>query len=463
MAFLVIITLSFFFAANTLTDYVSDYLFKQRIRQDSISVERLASTVAPLFASAQEEQLSKTLSESSGELGGRLLVLDMDGKIQFDAYSAMMGQRLPLPEVASLLSGVPQAFGIYRTDPALLGSGHVACCGSLLVGSRGNLGMLLLISDMDGMIRSLENVRSELLLIFGVVALLAVLAVVLFSHILTRPLTSLTEAIRSMGRGDFSARAPVRGLGEIRRLAENYNDMAEKLEHLDQDRSAFVSNASHELKTPMASMKVLIENMIYQPDMPEEIRTDFLQGVNEQIDRLSHIVTGLLELTRMDSHRTSLNMCDVDFSSLLSDAVRLMEPAASTRSQHIESVITPGLQVSGDPDRLMEIATNLIDNALKYSWDGATVQVRLTQKQKKLYFSVEDNGVGISPDDQKHIYDRFYRVDKARSRDTGGTGLGLSIVRQLVSMHGGEITLDSTLGKGSVFTVILPLKNRKEA
>ena len=456
LVFLIIIGLSFAFAATRLTDYVSDYLFKQRIRQDSLSVERLATTLAPLFASAQEEALTESLASASGELGGRLLVLDMDGKVQFDAYTAMLGRRLPLPEVANLRAGASTSWGIYRTDRETLGSEYVACCGSQLIGPQGVQGMLLLISDVDEIMQSLETVKQELLVVFGVVALLAVLSVVLFSHILTRPITLLTRTIQTMGKGDLTVRAPLEGAGEIRRLAKSYNDMAQQLEDLDSDRNAFVSNASHELKTPMASMKVLLETILYQPEMPEAMRNEFLGDMNHEIDRLTKIVTDLLELTRMDNHQLKLNMTDVDLTYSVKEVIRLLEPVAVARGQQILLRATQSFHVQGDADRLKEIATNLIDNALKYSPDGANVVVSLNQKQKKVFFSVRDHGVGISEDDQKRIFDRFYRVDKARSRETGGTGLGLSIVKQLVYLHGGEITVDSTPGSGSVFTVILP-------
>ncbi len=454
VVFLAIIGLSFLFVANRLTNYVSDYLYQQRIRQDSISVERLATTFAPLFQSDKSDALSESLASSSSELGGRLLVLDTDGKIQFDAYTSLMGTRLALPEVSSILEGNNQAWGIHQRDGS-----YVACCASRMIGTNGPVGVLLFIADVNELFASLETVQHELTLVFAVVAFAALLAAIVFSHVLTRPITALTRTIQRMGKGDLSVRAPVQGSGEIRELAVSYNIMAEQLESLDQSRNQFVSNASHELKTPMTSMKILLESVIYQPEMPAELRTEFLTDIDHELDRLTHIVTDLLELTRMDSQQLTLSVETVDFSSVVHESIHMLEGTAATRSQTLKARVVPGITVSGDPAKLKQITTNLIDNALKYSQDHTEVTVSLHISGKKAILEVEDHGVGISQEDLKHIFERFYRVDKARSRDTGGTGLGLSIVRQLVTLHGGDIDVLSHPGKGSVFIVSLPLQS----
>ena len=458
LVFLAIIGVSFAFSATRLTNYVSEYLYQQRIRQDSISVERLATTVAPLFQSAQSDALTETLKSSSNELGGRLLVLDNDAKIQFDSLSALMGTRLQLPETLAILSGEPQSYGLHalQEGSALTGN-YIACCASSIIGTKGNLGILVYIADVDEMMASLELVRRELRLVFSLVAVAAILAAAFFLYLLTRPVLALTNTIQKMGRGDLSVRAPVTGSGEIRNLAENYNAMAEQLESLDCSRNQFISNASHELKTPMTSIKLLLENVIYQPDMPAELRSEFLQDINHEIDRLTHIVTDLLDLTRMDNHQMKLDLAEVNLSELITESVRMLSPAAEKRSQKILTEIAPDIVLQGDQDKLKQIATNLIDNALKYSPESSYITVSLSAKGKKAAFSVADHGIGISEDDQKHIFERFYRVDKARSRETGGTGLGLSIVRQLVNLHHGDISVESAPMKGSTFTVTLPL------
>ena len=312
------------------------------------------------------------------------------------------------------------------------------------------------------MMDSLENVQRQLVTVFILVAVIALFIALIFSNVLTKPITTLTRSIQKMGKGDLSVRVQVKGSGELRELARSYNAMAEQLESLDKSRNQFVSNASHELKTPLATMKILLENLLYDPEMPQEIRTEFMNDLNHEIDRLTAIVTDLLTLTRMDGKKLELHPESLDLSELAAESVRLLQPTAAKRHQALLTRIQPGVMIRGDRSKLGQVIYNLTENALKYTADNGRIAVTLMQKNKSAVLSVQDNGVGIPPEDLPHIFDRFYRVDKARSRETGGTGLGLSIVRQLVELHGGRVTVDSEFGHGSTFTVELPLQQKED-
>ncbi len=465
VSLLAVIIASFLFTQNRLTGFVRDYLYHQRIRQDSLSVERLAATVAPLLQSAQTDALNETISAAGSELGGRILVLDPDGKVQFDSFTRLEGTRLALPVVVSILAeGEQQAYAIYRrTGPDVDPSGddsRVSYCAVRLTGSEGDLGVLVYASPVAEMLNSLAEVERQVGLVFLAAALIAVLLTGLFSRLLTRPINDLTKTIQKMGKGDLSVRANVRGNDEMRTLAENYNVMAEQLESLDQSRSQFVSNASHELKTPLTTMKILLENVLYQPDMPREMQEEFLGDMNHEIDRLSNVVGDLLTLSRMDSHKMELHWKRVNLSETVNETIHLLLPQADRRGQHLESRVTPGILMNGDASKLSQIVYNLTENALKYTGDGGRIVVTLVERGKNAILTVRDNGIGIPAEDVGHIFERFYRVDKARSRETGGTGLGLSIVRQLIQLHGGEITVSSRQGEGSEFTVRLPLEGK---
>ena len=422
---------------------------------------------APFFASAQMEELQTLLDDAAAEMGGRLLVVDKDGKVQADTFGLLYGTRQPLPEVIAILTeGEALSYGIHQLDSAALSGtaeDYAAYCAASLTLAGDTLGAVLYVSPVQALVDSINAVRRQLWSVFLIVAIAAAIAAVLFSRVITRPIIALTRTIRKMGKGDLSARVQVRASGEMRDLADSYNAMAEEIEHFDQSRSQFVSNASHELKTPLTTMKILLENLIYQPDMPAELRGEFMQDMNHEIDRLTNVVTDLLTLTQADSHQTPLQIERVDLSALVEDALHLLRPAADKRDQALNAAIAPGLLTECDPGKIRQIVTNLVDNALKYTPDGGEVTVRLTDQGETVALSVTDNGVGIPDDDQAHIFDRFYRVDKARSRATGGTGLGLSIVRQMVSMHGGEISVASAPGKGSTFTVTLPKRREAEA
>ena len=270
----------------------------------------------------------------------------------------------------------------------------------------------------------------------------------------------MIRAIQKMARGDFSARAPEKGSGEIRRLAETFNSMSEKIETLDVTRNQFVANASHELKTPLASMKVLLESLIYQPDMDKGLRTEFLQDINREIDRLSAIVSDLLTLVRMDAGSVKLTREKLTLQDLIEENRHRLDPMARKRRQELVIDIKDPCEMNADKGKMNQVIYNLMENAIKYTQEGGRIVVTLDRTTRNAVLSVKDNGPGIPQDAIPHIFDRFYRVDKARSRETGGTGLGLSIVRQMVLLHGGTIRAESQEGQGSDFIVELPVNGQ---
>ncbi|MBQ8654150.1 MAG: HAMP domain-containing protein [Clostridia bacterium] len=464
LAFLLIVGVSFAVMASSLTNLVSNYLYEQRIRQDSLSVEKLASTAAPLLASARTSALHETIVTASGDMGGRVLLVDADGKVQADSYALLSGTRLQLPEVLAILNGgESSAWGIHTMQESTLESdpsSYVAVV-SAAMELNGRTGALVLVSPVQEMMESLARVQERLITVFLAVAGVALTVALVFSQIITRPISSLTSSIRKMTKGDLSVRTRVRGSGELRELAESYNAMAAQLESIDHSRNQFVSNASHELKTPMATMKILLESMMYQPDMPKELQQEFMQDMNHEIDRLTSIITDLLTLTQNDDHSLSLKLEPVDVSALTEETLRLLQPSAEQRALTLEGSIQPDITMQADSSKLGQVIYNLTENALKYTPDGGHVSVMLYTEDSTLILMVADDGVGIPQADLSHIFDRFYRVDKARSRETGGTGLGLSIVRQMVTLHGGTVSVNSKPGEGSLFTVRLPM-NKKE-
>ncbi len=444
--------------AALLTGLVSDTLYAQRTRQASLSAEKLAASAAPFFASADLAGTEELLLDAAADVQGRALLIDATGKVQYDTLSLLEGTRTAVPEVIAVLGGSDsRAYGIHPLTEEE-DSEYAALCAAAMVQDGEIIGAVLLSTPVTELREAILNVEKQLLSVFACVAAAALIAALIFAVMFTAPVKALTSAIRRMGKGDLSARVRVRASGEFRELAESYNTMAEKIENFDRSRSQFVQNASHELKTPLATMKILLENLIYQPDMPPELRAEFMQDMNHEIDRLSGIITDLLTLTQMDSQASALKQETVNLTELCMETVHALQPTAEKAGLTLRMDIAAGVTLTGDSSKLSQVVYNLIDNAVKYTPEGGTVTVTLTAGRTEAVFSVQDDGIGIPEGDVKHIFDRFYRVDKARSRATGGTGLGLSIVRQMVQLHSGEIAVMSSPEKGSLFTVTLPLR-----
>ena len=463
LAFFLIVGLSFFVAATSLTGMVSEYLFEQRQRDDILKTKKLALAAAPFFQSVSANELNELLEENAASMDGRLMLIDNDGKIQYDTFQNLCGQRIRVDEVLRILTGEEtQDYGTHAPGRAAVeemsgdtDAEYVAYSAYEMAGSQGRIGVALYVSRVQGLMDSVNTVRVQLLRVFAVIAVTALVVALFLSRVLSNPITAVSRTMRKMGKGDLSVRVPVRGSGELRELAENYNTMAAQLESLDKTRNQFVSNASHELKTPLATMKILLESMIYQPDMPSEVREDFMKDMNHEIDRLTGIVTDLLVLTRMDN-REDMKRDIVDMSKLTRETVRLLMPVAEQNRQTLKEDIQDDLYLYGDRSKLNQILYNLTDNAIKYTPEEGTISVSLHEENDSIVWRVKDNGVGIPEEDQDHIFERFYRVDKARGRETGGTGLGLSIVKQMVRMHDGTVSVHSEPGKGSEFTVTFP-------
>ena len=463
LAFFLIVGVSFFVAATTMTGMVSTYLFEQRKRDDTMKTEKFAQKAAPLFQSVSANELNDLLEENAATMDGRLILIDNDGKIQYDTFEMLCGQRIGVDEAIRILAGEKvQDSGIHAPGKAVAeamsgesDTDYVAYSACQMDGYQGPIGVVLFVSRVKSLMDSLDQVRMQLLRVFAVIAVAALVFALILSRLLTNPITAVSRTMRKMGKGDLSVRVPVKGSGELRELAENYNTMAAQLESLDKTRNQFVSNASHELKTPLATMKILLESMIYQPDMPAEVREDFMKDMNHEIDRLTGIVTDLLVLTRMDNSE-DMKRDTVNMSELTRETIRLLTPAAEQHKQTLTEDVEEDLFLYGDRSKLSQILYNLMDNAIKYTPEKGLIHVSLKQEESSIVWHVRDNGIGIPPEDQEHIFERFYRVDKARGRETGGTGLGLSIVKQMVKMHDGTISVRSDPGKGSEFVVSFP-------
>ena len=466
--------MSFYLVTTSTIRLVGDSLFEDAVRAGMTSVAELSATLGERIGKESADAFYERLLQAARSGGGRLLVVDMDGKVQADTFDERCGTRLALSEVYTLLRGEKESdYGFHQIEdgttqqaPSVLDplTGRdvnrtwVGCFASALVSDGNRVGALVMITSVQDTFDSLTSMQDRMLAIFGI-ALAVVLAMAgVIARIVTRPVAELSAGIERMSKGDYSHRVHVPGKGEMAQLAAAFNQMSEQVHNLDEARNQFVSNASHELKTPLATIKILVESMIYQDDMPPELRREFLTDIDREIDRLSSVVGDLLTLVHIDSHKLRLRREMMVFSETVRESVKRLQPLAQKRGQEISVEIADQCEMFADPGKLAQVCYNIIENAIKYTPDGGKIAVSLRRMGRDAVLDISDTGVGIPEEDLPHVFDRFYRVDKARSRETGGTGLGLSIVQQIVRLHAGSVTVQSKRGEGTTFTVQLPVK-----
>ncbi len=231
-----------------------------------------------------------------------------------------------------------------------------------------------------------------------------------------------------------------------------------ELKHLERIRTDFVANASHELKTPITAIRGLAETMVGDENADRATLAQFMERIHAQSVRLSQLVTDLMTISRLESDQNPGDFTLLNFGDVVQRAVMAAQAAAEQKQQRVSVALPPGkVEVYGDRQHLSQLVDNLLDNAIKYTPERGTIQLRLRVEGNDMVLEVEDSGIGISPQYQQRVFERFYRVDKARSQSLGGTGLGLSIVKNIAELHSGNVSVNSQLGVGSVFTFRMPL------
>jgi signal transduction histidine kinase len=297
------------------------------------------------------------------------------------------------------------------------------------------------------------------------VAIAAVLSFII-SKPLLQPIIGMTKAAEAMAGGDFSRKIDVDSDDEIGILAQTFNDMAQRLmttlEEIKKSetlRREFVANVSHELRTPLTSIRSYAETLTDYHDIPKEMENDFLHVILNESDRMTKIVQDLLELSRYDAGSSKLTVDTLSLEQSIRDVTDAIALEAKKHRHTVNVKLNKNLpHIKGDKARLEQVFLNILSNAVKYTPDGGTIDITSGRREGAVWIRIKDNGIGIPKEDLLRIFDRFYRVDKARSRQSGGTGLGLSIAREIVVRHGGNIIIDSVPGEGTAVTVTLPIE-----
>lgn len=308
-----------------------------------------------------------------------------------------------------------------------------------------------LISDIGFNLRNVS-----IMIMVGIIAIC-----IIISRIFGKKISTLLGAMRRVRDGEYSYRVEAHGDDEFTHLARELNALSGHFEAVEDMRKRFVSDASHELKTPLASIKLLADSMVQTDDMPPDMMREFAYDIAEETDRLGRLAERMLDITRIDSGALE-NAETVDLTSAVERAAHMLEALAANSDIFIELELEKRCEITANEDYAYRIAFNLIENAIKYNRKGGEVRVYLFDKEGEVNLIVRDTGIGIPSEDVDRIFDRFYRVDKARSRAAGGSGLGLSIVADAVRRCGGSISVESEYGSGTSMTVVFPSAGKRK-
>lgn len=380
----------------------------------------------------------------------RILIINSDYIIVKDNYIFDEGKTIITEDVINAFKGKSHSHINYKSSSAVITTPIIDDTGKIFGVIKVSISGYATIQTINYMKRISIAVMIALLLVFS-----GILVFVIYK--LTSPAKDMKEAILSLSDGDKNARIKKQTIKEYKDIGDAVNVLLDRLESIDGSRDEFVSNVSHELKTPMTSMKVLADSLLATENAPIEMYKEFMQDIAEEIDRENEIIGDLLNLVRTDGERAVLNIETVDVNELMEVVLKRLKPIAL--KNNIEIIFESMRPVTASIDRVkfIIVLTNIIENAIKYNHPEGWVKITLNADHKFFYVDVSDSGIGIPEECKDQVFERFYRVDKARSRETGGTGLGLAITKNIVLLHKGTIKFYSKENEGTTFNIRIPL------
>ena len=381
----------------------------------------------------------------------RIVATDRYGVVIYDSMSAsrLYGQVVTFSEVLAALSGQDVFYCIHE------GEAFDKWAATPIMNDAVLRGTIYLYEKDSNSALLLRNIAYNLRMVSLGAIVLSAGCLLLFNKALGNRFSKLLVGVREARSGNFNYRIKMSGSDELARIASEFNDLSAIIQANDMARRRFVSDASHELKTPLASIKLLSDSISQNKNISRETVNEFLEDINGEIVRLIRISEELIAINKVDDVTEEKYVCDI--ANTVKKAVERLRVNAEMAKVRLQSECENGCLVLATDDGIYHIVFNLIENAIKYNREGGKVRIRLRCEGDKVLLSVLDTGIGIPEHDQRRVFERFFRVDKNRSRATGGTGLGLSIVKEWADKFDATIKLESYYGEGSEFTVSFPL------
>lgn len=400
---------------------------------------------------SSSQSVNSKLELLSNVYDGRILLVDRDYRIIKDTYGVDEGKTLISSMVIKCFKGEEASRYNNKTQKIEM---------AIPVKSpevKQLQGAMLISFSSNEIAENIQELEQKSILITGIIIVLAALLGYVLSTVLVKPFARVTKSIEDLTDGYQNEEISVPDYTETALITDAFNKMLSRMKTLDESRNEFVSNVSHELKTPLTSMKVLADSLVGQEGVPEELYQEFMSDITAEIDRENKIITDLLSLVKLDKKAADLNVEHLNINQLLEDILKRLRPIADKR--HIDLILDSFRPVEADVDevKFTLAISNLVENGIKYNVDDGWVRVTLDADHKYFYVKVADSGMGIPEESIGRIFERFYRVDKSHSKEISGTGLGLAITRSAVTKHHGNIQVESKEGEGTTFTVRIPL------
>ncbi len=400
-----------------------------------------------------DDVVNNEMTQLSNLYDGRILVINENFKVIKDSYGLSEGRTMVSKEVIACLNGSSKMSNIDKQY------GYIEVTVPILSGSNEAVGAMVASASTDPIMVNKSNLNHRAWIVEITISIFVLVIAYALSSTLLLPFDKVLGAINSAkeGYGAELKRVDVPDYTETGDIMEAFYLLLGQINEADKAKEEFVANVSHELKTPLASMKVLADSIRGGENVPVETYREFMEDIAEEVDRENQIITDLLELVKLDKQAAKLKVEKTDLRELLAEIVKRIEPIATERGIDIKLICVRGVEADVDSIKLSQALMNIIENAVKYNKDFGWVQITLDSDIKFAQITISDGGIGISEDDLARIYDRFYRADKSHSKEIGGNGLGLAISRSTILLHKGSIKVTSVEGEGSTFSVRLPL------
>lgn len=451
----VVITFVVLVILNIYCSNISQKLFYQSKETSMIEKCQLASDEIATLEVLNSTTVTGIVSQMESLKITRLLVTDQSGMTLYDSSGAVGGAYALLPEIMQVLTADASAPEGYDVFSWTYHDGVMDSRAATPIVSYGTLVGCVYMTEHDtaqgALIASLQTTLLRITLLLELVLLIFSIA---FANTFSRRLNRIMTSMRIIQEGNYSHKVNMGGNDELTILGDEFNDLTERLQTSEQKRSRFVSDASHELKTPLASIKLLTDSILqYDMDLPT-VR-EFVGDIGDEADRLNRMTAKLLSLTKAEGTSNEEN-------EIIYMGPTIRRVARMLHQNAVKAGITVQLELDDDSpvlileDDLYQIVFNLMENGIKYNLSGGKLTVRLHRMEDNACLEVTDTGMGIPEEAIGHVFERFYRVDKARSRQTGGSGLGLAIVRTIVQRNRGDIQVTSKVSEGTTFTVTFP-------